>query len=100
MSDEWGPWIEHDGESVPNLGRAYLDAWVWCIWERAERRAPEIPPERVQFWSDDIDDDCWIIGPNDCSLIVRYRIRRPRALLQLIEMVESLPDRQPVREDA
>jgi hypothetical protein len=102
MSEEWGPWIDHDGAEpnipdgvdfeveftdargklVPASG-AEIDTtifpgffWRWktvrVVWFRHERR-------RV------CDDPAY-------APIIRYRIRKPRALLDLIEMVENLPD--------
>ena len=95
MSDEWGPWIEHDGEHVPDLGAAFIDAWVWGVWEKAQRRAPDGPPFRVQFRADEMHPDNWIIGPNDCCLVVRYRIRKPRGLTILEAIAENPREEEP-----
>lgn len=93
-AEQWGPWIEHDLESVPSLGRVWVDAWAWGVWEKKGRRAPDGPPVRDQFWSDELHDDNWIIGPNDCSLIIRYRIRKPRGLTILENLIAHIPQRE------
>lgn len=81
MTDEtWGPWIEHDGKGCPCLGEyingEYGDgflitgvagsqgggAWIW-----SGEKAP---------WTH----------------LARYRIRKPRALLDMIERARELDD--------
>lgn len=86
MSEEWGPWIEHDGKGCPCMGM-----WVQVqnlnacrIWEGVACS------EGGRSWD-------WSTGYRP---VVRYRIRRPRALLQLIEMVENLPAPAQPRVDA
>lgn len=99
MSDEsaeWTDWIEHDGKGLPVpkgtvvlaifendpgefvgpivgiAGSARGYAWDWSWWRC-------VPPE----------------GGGRVSRITRYRIRKPRALRDLIALVENLP--APVR---
>ena len=93
MAEEWGPWVEHDGKGCPlekgTLGEACLrngkivvfralcgsviggpnDPIAGCAWEWGNK------PIRWRFYE-----------------VIRYRVRKPRALLDLIEMVESLPE--------
>lgn len=98
MSDEWGPWIDHDGKGCPCVGRIVkvqfvdlevrditaADTGIW-LWTD--------PEEPQRGWFRGVDE----LGINYASVpVIRYRIRRPRALLQLIDMVENLP--APVRE--
>ena len=93
MSEEWGPWIEHDGGPCPvpdgtichrvfnepangtdktACGKLEHISPVEAVWER---RAWEWVPGAV-----------WII---------RYRIRKPRALIELREMIANLPTTAP-----
>ncbi|PZQ99189.1 MAG: hypothetical protein DI533_00330 [Cereibacter sphaeroides] len=86
MADEWGPWIEHDGLSFP------------------------VPPGEILYVRDKIGregsgqvqpPDPFAIG--DCFIwaslhplhwhwaIVAYRRLRPKALQNLIDLVENLP---------
>ncbi len=86
MADEWGPWTEHDGKGCPCVGQWVQAAFNVCtkpcshgvllneIWEgRATGRT------------------CWVWGEG-YDEIIRYRIRRPRALLDLIERARELDD--------
>jgi hypothetical protein len=88
MSEEWGPWIDHDGKGCPCPGQRVqgingwgcLDSWI------ADRIFSDLP-EVLSSW-------CWAMPSNlvprwEC--IIRYRVRKPRALMDLIEMVENLP---------
>ena len=87
MSEQWGPWIEHDGLGCPVRGQ-----WVQAEGQGMARegiagsdgdRSVLLGFNRDGSWD-------WSNGP-DCWRIERYRIRRPRALLQLIDMAENLP---------
>ncbi len=90
--NEWGEWITHDGEHEPQLGEAFVDAFVWGTWEVAGRRAFDAPLCRVQFWAHQMHSDNWLLGRDDCSLVVRYRIRKPRGLVILETLLTNLPE--------
>lgn len=90
MSEEWGPWIEHDGKGCPCFG-----AWVRCEWEG--------PPGR--FMVDEGRAGSMGGGGWDWSnfqkrhhtgrriaVVRRYRIRKPRGLTILEELIEQLPE--------
>lgn len=92
MAEEWGPWIEHDGRGCPLPSGTVVQvvfeeapgdytrplvgvvqanggySWDWRLWGKL---APD--------------------GTGIVSRIIRYRVRKPRALAQLRDMVESLP---------
>nr|WP_319250488.1 hypothetical protein [uncultured Celeribacter sp.] len=84
MSEEWGPWVEHDGRGCPDI--VGLD--VECKVERDRDLPPTLAEDcETQFsrpW-------LWAIMPWPYKIIA-YRIRKQRALRDLIEMVESLPE--------
>lgn len=98
MSDEadWGPWVEHDGRGCPVVGsfveavfimNQHGDLWVGSNWAAGG-----------ESWS-------WAVHRLPVSQwqrIVRYRVRRPKALRDLIALVETLPAPapQPDRVDA
>lgn len=90
---EWGPWIEHDGSRCPvPLGyivEAFAEVPCGCssqsiifLIDRETKGMPE-----------------WVGSPGCCTVcdksgvlvIFRYRIRKPRALLQMIERAADLP---------
>lgn len=94
MSDgEWGDWIEHDGTCRPVAKGQYVqmvgiypdgESVVWEGYVRTDAYS--------WYWF-----NFGRMGKNGViPKCVRYRIWMPRALLELIEMVESLPARQPV----
>ena len=83
MSDceEWGPWIEHDGEHIPPNGatvRATFDDLMTLTGVIDHADETHI---NAFMWR----------GTADVSHVIRYRIRKPRALIQLREMIETLP---------
>lgn len=85
--DEWEPWIEHDGRGCPckgmyaqvKLSHSFynpdINAWVNCD-EGIVRGG------RNWLWAIKVP-----LGPK----IIRYRVRNPRALQQLRDLVENLP---------
>lgn len=90
MTEEWGPLIRHDGKGCPVTG-------MFCEVHTASRVVT-----------------CGIVMDNGgpCSLwvwtglcilclphrVVAYRVRKPRALLDLIDMVENLPTPSKIKE--
>jgi hypothetical protein len=87
---EWGPWIEHDGKGCPVKGK----------WGELETARGEIIQTRFGTWvgpEDGIPVDCWDWTCLNLRLfawddrVIRYRVRKPRALKQLRDMVENLP---------
>lgn len=96
MSEEWGPWIEHDGKGCPCVGQ-----WVQaCListdyFSRSQGGAKEKTSEGIAGkspWNWD-----WTkagkLMPNGkvATKIIRYRIRKPRGLTILEELLENLP---------
>ena len=90
MDGEWGEWQFHDGMGCPCVGmwthRVYgmagLDPQDGTI--KSEKIGiPRNPKSRSWIWTDGY-----------CR-VIRYRIRRPRALLDMIERAASLPDLVP-----
>jgi hypothetical protein len=89
MSDEWGDWHSHDGLSGPRVeirpgdtvnlvgfnfdGTPHDAVGIWEAWHAT-----------LPQWS-------WRLHGPDVGRVTRYRIRKPRALIELIEMVENLP---------
>lgn len=94
MDETWGPWIEHDGKGCPCRG-----AFAHVVFARAIRGTASMasrgqsltPTDWVGVVNPVGDDGSW-----DWSLryvpIIRYRIRKPRALLDLIERARELDD--------
>ena len=99
-SEEWGPWIEHDGKGCPCEG-LFVEVKLRCgyfyIVEAANKSAvnkfhvkcplqPNNPKNR------------WVWGTVDPSNeIIRYRIRKPRAMKQINALLQDLP--QDVKEE-
>ncbi|MFG6573198.1 hypothetical protein ACGYLO_16515 [Sulfitobacter sp. 1A13353] len=83
--EEWGPWIDHDGSAKP-LPRG--------MWVNVEFRAEPGPFEENPFegggWSQDIAWH-WTDENDD---VVRYRVRKPRALRDLIRLSEDIPQQE------
>lgn len=82
---DWGPWVLHDGKGCPCVGMHILGQYD-------EGRIVEAAVVRgnPQAWD-------WSVEPGKYHKVIRYRIRRPRALLELIQMIADLP--APVKTD-
>ena len=87
MSEQWGPWIEHDGKGCPSIIISGLK--MEFIYRSGERHGGMTKPNILAAPN-------WVwpksngkIFPTDC---MSYRIRKPRALQDLIKLVEELPE--------
>lgn len=97
MSDEWGPWIEHDGRECPVRGQ-----FVQSV-ERSGRTEVHIAEsicfnifgERCSFRASDPSAWVWADVP-PLMQIVRYRIRKPRGLT-ILEQIAADPPKAPIR---
>lgn len=84
--DEWGPWIEHDASPCP------IAVGTWCEVICRFRSGRE---ESLQGRLGPKSKACpsWImpdhLGP--WNQVIRYRIRKPRGLTILQELIENLP---------
>lgn len=103
--DIWGPWIEHDRVSLPFhlVGmtleiEAELHTGEYLAQAGYINSREEAATHLHWDWS-------WFGKPSGqgwaWARVIRYRIRKPRALRDLIQLVESLPEpTQPERIDA
>jgi hypothetical protein len=88
MSDEWGPWIEHDGKGCPCVGQ-YVETRLNL---RAGYVMPGCPSSLVDGGMGTVGIATggvswyWAAG---FARVIRYRIRRPRALQTLIEIAAN-----------
>jgi hypothetical protein len=99
MTGKWGPWIEHDGAD-PILPRLRLRLQVkWCGWGITPAHMDQVTRGYPGFfWRWRTVKTGWLRSekrrvcddPAYCP-ITRYRILRPKALVDLIEMAENLP---------
>ena len=104
MSEDWGPWVEHDGTGVPPdvVGRTVLAQWESFLGSVVEEVGfvgtgySESPSSLAWDWA----QFGRIAGGMRIARVIRYRVRRPRELLKLIEMVETLPSPHPVEVEA
>ena len=87
MSEEWGPWIEHDGKGCPVKGMHVVAQY----WHMGVREFKAVGSGSWKYGSVR-DRSTWTReGFTIMNPIIRYRVRRPKALQQLIQMVENLP---------
>lgn len=93
MSDEadWGPWVDHDGRGCPLPVGTVIEG----VFERRPGRyviavGTVGPHDMGLSW----DWSWWMQRAPDgflVSRLIRYRVRRPKALRDLIALVETLP---------
>ena len=93
MADEWGPRIEHDGRGCPLPPGTYV--WIKCVdGEEAEGIVCTTftMPNVINVW----DFDACMRGGNPDWVCSHYRIRKPRGLSVLENLMADLS----IREDA
>ena len=85
--EEWGPWIEHGGGPNPAPGQMVAVEFR-PGWQTAFRvpggKNPDCDHSEIWSWYHDgeLDD------------IIRYRIRKPRGLTILEELLTNLPEHE------
>ncbi len=79
MTDEWGPWIEHDGKGCPCVGE-----FVHTVHHHGYEFLGIAGSGGGRSW--DWSNAPWY------SRIIRYRIRKPRGLTILEGLLENLPE--------
>ena len=106
QDDEWGPWIEHDGSGLP-LCVVARTIEVKAITNHGEPQSQigYVDPQRLHHevyraWNWSFYAKESLDGTFGYSKIIRYRIRKPRALIEMIERAESLPQTKPQEVDA
>lgn len=85
MEGEWGPWIDHDGRGCPVPDGVLV---MVCGYSTASLYEEYTLPAKSSWLGWD-----WSNGPR----ITRYRIRKPRALLDLIALAADPYSVPPVR---
>jgi hypothetical protein len=84
MSEEWGPWIEHDGRGCPCVG-------MWVEVEAGDphtkRILRKVEIRRVTGLGG------WLNSDFPAFYVVqRYRIRKPRGMVILESLLADLPE--------
>ncbi len=84
MSEEWGEWQMHDGKGCPCRG-AMVESEERCGLKAVHIAGGINPGAAWSHWD-------WASCFSRSRQIIRYRIRKPRALLNLIERAKELDD--------
>lgn len=84
MSEEWSEWIEHDHKGCPLPVGTLVHVIGACGDEAKGRITQKSFKPLISQW---LGKDTRGFG-----YVVRYRYKRPRALRDLIDLVESLPE--------
>ncbi len=92
MGNEWSEWITHDGKGCPCVGM-YVRVFIETLSGKANATREGVAYGGLQWsWENaatvtrETDTHYYMVG-----MIVRYQVRKPRALLDLIEAVEAMP---------
>jgi hypothetical protein len=88
MSDEWGPWIEHDGAHIPT--EFVVGDVVQLLAENNQTGTLSVSAPR-QVQPEDFVRHNWFWGEGTHD-VLRYRIRKPRGLTILEGLLETLPE--------
>jgi len=76
MTEEWGPWIEHDGSKVCPFQIGQRVQTIGGPWDQFDEWTVNEYAARLKTY----------------HLVKRYRIRRPRGLKILQDLIEKLPE--------
>lgn len=89
MSEEWGPWTEHDGKGCPLADGVVVHLVEADGYELIGmiERTPNMPWE-VETWD---WEACEAFGHLD-HRVIRYRVRKPRGLTILESLIADLPE--------
>lgn len=90
QNEEWGPWIEHDGKGCPLPFGSVAEVTEKAnedgdSWNAGDERTGVVVVSSQMI-------EPWYRGQSVAD-IIRYRIRKPRALSKLQEMIRNLPER-------
>ena len=94
---EWGPWIEHDGNGCPCAGEFVSAIFEECFYEASTGRVVKTIHTQVDGFIAGIKGGLswdWSNWPL-VSKIIRYRIRKPKGLL-ILEQVLREVERDPM----
>jgi hypothetical protein len=94
-AEQWGPWTDHDGKGCPCPGK----------WVRVVGKCYPVILEGIAVdgggwhWTTPDPAGATKVGAGFIyDPIIRYQIRKPRALLQLMEIAANPPAIAPARE--
>ncbi len=97
MSEEWGPWIEHDGKGCPCVGCV-----VYVLIGPLDRSDPKDDDgpwdegwtgvSRSEGVGIAQEGSCWTWGSGNSYPVIWFRIRKPHGLTILEGLLENLPD--------
>lgn len=95
MSEEWGPWIEHDGSSDPVSAGNYCQ----CEFDGSVKSLISLGLDG-KYWKyvSDRVAECWTDCDNQWdwddvyARIIRYRVRKQKGLKILEALLHDLPE--------
>ena len=95
MSEEWGPWVEHDGKSCPK-GQVVKAVFRYRNGKK-ELRGPFVAGDQggsSWIWGDTQKPETWSVLPDGrrAMPIVSYQIKKPKGLSLLEEILAEVKD--------
>lgn len=99
MTEEWGPWIEHDGKGCPCVGQIVECRWLNDFGEievcryTGDRVFPAVGSESWRWRFVDGRPVCYC---DECNPIIFYRIRKPKGMELLEQALRDVPQREGV----
>lgn len=95
-NEDWGPWIEHDGSGCPSPGSYGQIVKSCCGYGFFSNGKEEVIIEEV--FRPDMSSWDWgnFLLPSKkggcVSKVIRYRIRKPRGLTILENLIADIPE--------
>lgn len=89
MTEQWGPWIDHDGKGCPCKGMM-----VKVELRDGRVEGPFIAHSRgSKIFAGHARHDAWVHKPKPCD-VIRYRIRKPKGMQMLEAILAEVKDKE------
>lgn len=83
MSEEWGPWIDHDGSHCPKGEYVHIIKYDGTEWYGIAGISPGSLEYYHGAWFFDIDN-------SEADHVFKYRIRKPKGLTILTDILREV----------
>lgn len=92
MTEEWGPWIEHDCNGCAVEDGFLVQIECYTYQDRNYRCEVQMGRDYTRADWNRADSTTRMLGLAGQYGILRYRIRKPRALQELIKLAQDVPE--------
>lgn len=88
--DGWTDWIQHDHKGCPVVGY-YVRLETECLVESFPAHYRKVGPKVLEGVPRKLSGKSWCGGNKDYTKVVRYKVRKPKGLQSLQDILEKIP---------